>query len=205
MVAKNIFVLRGAAIVIAAFLLTPSEAWALHKCKQANGTISYSETPCESSGSQSLGPVKIDVKPSQSVGSNDKSKAGGVESSQNRQDNTKVATQNASQCQEGQERIDKTVFDLKSALASRLEKEARVKELNRQIDASNAQNIPVIGGSNAVAVHRQELQRMEVEIGKLRYKMTTHLQLFVPLCQNAGIKLNVTEAHAVHWKELKRD
>ena len=78
-------------------------------------------------------------------------------------------------------------------------------EVSRQISASNAQNIPVIGGSNAVSVYRQELQRMEIEIGKLRAKMTTHLQLFVPLCQNAGIKLNVTEAHAVHWRELKRD
>ncbi len=202
MSAKYIFVLRGLAIVSAAFALSPSSAWALHKCKQDNGTISYSETPCESTGSQSLGSVKIDVKPSQSVGSNDKSKAGGVESTQNRQDNR---NQNAAQCQEGQEKIDKTVFDLKSALASRSEKEARVIEVSRQISASNAQNIPVIGGSNAVSVYRQQLQRMEIEIGKLRAKMTTHLQLFVPLCQNAGIKLNVTEAHAVHWRELKRD
>lgn len=205
MFAKYIFVLRGLAIVSAAFALSPSSAWALHKCKQDNGTISYSETPCESTGSQSLGSVKIDIKPSQSVGSNDKSKAGGVESTQNRQDNSKVAAQNAAQCQEGQERIDKTVLDLKSALASRSEKEARVTEVSRQISASNAQNIPVIGGSNAVSVYRQELQRMEIEIGKLRAKMTTHLQLFVPLCQNAGIKLNVREAHAVHWRELKRD
>jgi hypothetical protein len=202
MSAKYIFVLRAVAIVIAVFALSPSSASALHKCKQDNGTISYSETPCESTGSQSLGSVKIDVKPSQSGGSNDKSKGGGVESTQNRQDNS---NQNAAQCQEGQARIDKTVFDLKSALASRSEKEARVIEVSRQIGASNAQNTPVIGGSNAISVYRQELQRMETEIGKLRAKMTTHLQLFVPLCQNAGIKLNVTEAHAVHWRELKRD
>lgn len=176
-------------------------AQTVHKCKQANGTIAYSETPCETTGARPLGAVKVEAAPvKQNANASQPGLQARIPGLPPGVDQPLADPTRPDQCRKKQNEIDEAVFEVKRATLKRAEQKAHYDALQKQMDAAGANAIHTF---SIPAARQRDDEMLTREMGTQRLRLEAHLQEAARLnCDVVGVKLNLAEAEQLRPKAV---
>ncbi len=177
------------------------------KCVMADGSTSYSQTPC-SSGVRRNTELDVFPQPTLPAQTGDSSQQSPTSSARSRPvaplgvDDPLADPQRPRLCAERQNEIDAGVADVKRLLleqeAQALEFEALEKKINAFMAASDGKRHSLINLNNRYAVRDKQKTEMTSRVGGARMRLESSVQDAYRLnCQVLGIKMRLKDAEGL--------